>query len=137
MSNTSTPPKFDFCEKGCGGCPCITAIHDYYGQLIGYKCAFNIDNPVLDRIIEVATKMSPVADTSLLTWQQILPKLPQKRSEVYSILSEATRNGFDMTLFEVAAALHRPDHWVSGRFTELKKDKLIFKTEKRKNPKSG
>ena len=81
--------------------------------------------------------MSPVADTSLLTWQQILPKLPQKRGEVHNILSEATRNGFNMTLFEVAAALHRPDHWVSGRFTELKKDKLIVKTEKRLNPKSG
>ena len=81
--------------------------------------------------------MSPVADTALLTWQQIQKNLPQKRSEVYQILQEATKNGFDMTLFEVAAALHRPDHWVSGRFTELKKDKLIFKTEKRKNPKSG
>ena len=82
-------------------------------------------------------KKCKIQDTSLATWQQIQHTLPEKRGEVYSILQEATRNGFDMTLFEVAKYLHCPDHWVSGRFTELKAEGLIFRTAKRVNPKSG
>lgn len=82
-------------------------------------------------------KRQHVADTSLLAWRQIQPQLGEKQKEVYGILQEATRNGFDMLDYEVAKALKQPINTVTPRRGELADMGLVFKTEKRVNLSTG
>lgn len=75
-------------------------------------------------------------DTSLDAWQKIQRHLPMSQYQVLQIITEATKNGFDMTDAEVAKALHWEINRVTPRRGELQKQGLIFKAGKRQNPKS-
>lgn len=76
-------------------------------------------------------------DTRLASWRQLQKTLAEKQQKVYTVIADREELGVDTTLFEVAETLGVPAHYVSGRFTELKKKSLIVKSSKRVNPDSG
>lgn len=81
--------------------------------------------------------MSPVVDTSILSWRQKQASLKQSQQRVLNILQEATRNGYDMLDYEVAKALGQPINTVTPRRGELASMGLVFKTVKRVNLSTG
>ena len=72
-------------------------------------------------------------DTSLSAFVAIQPRLPKKQKEVYSLLREATKQGVDMTNYELARALHWQINCVTGRVNELVKLGLVTKAGRRFN----
>lgn len=69
--------------------------------------------------------MSQVADTSLMAFQKILPKLGRKQTTVYNALAHASRCGFDLTDKELSRVLGWEINTVVPRRNELEKKGLI------------
>ena len=66
---------------------------------------------------------------SKAAFQTLLPGLSHRRHHVLSLIQNAGLEG--LTVHEAAELLETTPNAVSGRFTELKKDGLIYKVGKR------
>ncbi len=76
--------------------------------------------------------MSQIADTSLLAYRRILPKLGRKQVIVYNAVAHASRCGFDLTDKEVSRVLGWESNCVVPRRNELEKLGLIVVNCKRR-----
>ena len=76
--------------------------------------------------------MPRIPDTQRAAYEDLLPKLGEKRAVVYlAILDKPS------TLFELEARLGWPINCISGRVSELKDRELIESRGRRQNPNSG
>lgn len=69
---------------------------------------------------------------SVAAFQTLLPGLSHRRRHVLALIQKAGLKG--LTVHEAAELLGTTPNAVSGRFTELKREGLIFKNGKRPTP---
>jgi len=72
-----------------------------------------------------------VQETSLEAYLGVKPRLGEKQKEVYRLLKNATRVGFDMTNMEIAQALKWSINRVTPRVYELREKGLVVLSQKR------
>lgn len=70
-----------------------------------------------------------ITDTQWAAWQQVQSNLTDRQKEVFEVIK--SRPG-GVTSKEVARALDVPLNTISGRFSELKADGIIFDTQERR-----
>ncbi len=70
-----------------------------------------------------------MSDTSMQAFLALEPKLPKRRMEVFLAIGKSS-NG--LTIAEASKFLDRPQHALSGRFTELHKSGFIKRTDERR-----
>jgi len=73
-----------------------------------------------------------IQETSLEAYLEVKPRLGEKQKEVYRLLKNATRVGFDMTNMEIAQALKWSINRVTPRVYELRQAGLVVLSRKRK-----
>ncbi|RLC88031.1 MAG: hypothetical protein DRJ03_03975 [Chloroflexi bacterium] len=73
-----------------------------------------------------------IQETSLEAYLEVKPRLGEKQKEVYRLLKNATRVGFDMTNMEIAQALKWSINRVTPRVYELRQSGLVVLSQKRK-----
>ena len=73
-----------------------------------------------------------IQETSLEAYLEVKPRLGEKQKEVYRLLKNATRMGFDMTNMEIAQALRWSINRVTPRVYELRQAGLVVLSRKRK-----
>ena len=72
-----------------------------------------------------------IQETSLEAYLEVKPRLGEKQKEVYRLLKNATRVGFDMTNMEIAQALKWSINRVTPRVYELRQAGLVVLSQKR------
>jgi hypothetical protein len=72
-----------------------------------------------------------IQQTSLIAYREIQPTLGPRQLEVYRVLQDATRKGFDMTNNELSAVLKLPINCITGRVFELRQKDLVTLSCKR------
>jgi len=72
-----------------------------------------------------------IQETSLEAYLEVKPRLGEKQKEVYRLLKNATRVGFDMTNMEIAQALRWSINRVTPRVYELREKGLVVLSQKR------
>jgi hypothetical protein len=76
-----------------------------------------------------------MTESSKEAYKAIIEKLPKKRLEVLAHIELRKDQG--ATLFELTGLMGRPVNEISGRVTELKKERLIIENGTRVNPTTG
>jgi len=80
-----------------------------------------------------------VHQNSLEAYAKILEDLPNRRREVLHCIIKSTELviGDVVTMEWVSSMLNRPVSAISGRFTELKRDGLIYEIERKGTTRDG